>query len=150
MFFADNMTAAATNSEAAMPVEPAVSEVEAGEETQEAAQQPAASRTKPKTADLQKYRREIETFRREYAGTHALMTEGLSDEYFPILKQTMTPGMWKYFESQNARLIKSGKAPAAAAAEAYLKALSAEKENGDRISVEEMEKIRKFIKSQKE
>ena len=62
----------------------------------------------------------------------------------------MTPAMWKYFEAQKARLEKAGKESAAAAAEAYLKTLTAEKANHDQISVEEMEKIRRFMKEQKE
>lgn len=154
MFFADNMTALAATADTGDPETPVTEMDKTGETQQEEAPQnketPVVSRTKPQAADLQKYRREVEAFRREYAGTHALMVEGLSEEYFPVLKQTMTPGMWKYFETQNTRLVKAGKKPTAAAAEAYIKTLSAEKENGDQISVEEMEAIRKFIKSQKE
>ncbi len=150
MFFADNMAAPAEAQETIAPV--TMKEKNTGNTQTETPDgtQTTESRTRPNAADLQKYRREVEAFRREYAGTHALITEGISSEYFPILKQTMTPGMRDYFESQKNRLVQKGKAPAAAAAEAYLKTLSAEKENEDRISVEEMKKIRRFMKDQKE
>ena len=148
MYFADRMTDNGKVTSTPAVETPAPAAEDAAEEEPEEPQ--TQQRTKPQAADLQKFRREVEAFRREYAGTHALSVEGLSDEYFPILKQTMTPAMWKYFEAQKARLEKTGKESAAAAAEAYLKTLTAEKANHDQISVEEMEKIRRFMKEQKE
>ena len=112
--------------------------------------EPTEVRTKPKAADLRKFRNEVEAFRREYAGTHALSVEGLSEDYFPVLKQTMTSDMWNFFEKTGKQLKDAGKSPQSAASEAYIKTLSAEKANRDQISVEEMEKIRNFMKDQQE
>ena len=148
MFFADNMEKVPAV-EQAVATEETAAATEKTEPAEESAE-PTEVRTKPKAADLRKFRNEVDAFRREYAGTHALSVEGLSEDYFPVLKQTMTSDMWNFFEKTGKQLKDAGKSPQSAAAEAYIKTLSAEKANRDQISVEEMEKIRKFMKDQQE
>ena len=107
-------------------------------------------RTMPSSADLRKFRREVEKFRQQYAGTANLLALGLAEENYPALKQTMTPEMWDAFEANTKRILEKGKSRPQAAAEAYLIVLTAEKQNKDKISVEQVDAIRKFMKEAKQ
>ncbi len=149
MCFADHAAKAPSTEPAAVST-PAEAENKEEGATDEKTAVPAEKRTTPTAAELRKFQKEVETFRRDYAGTHALSVEGLSEEYFPVLKQTMTDGMWTFFEKTHKRLKDAGTPSQTAAAEAYLKTHSAERENRDQISVEDMESIRKFMKEQQE
>ena len=147
MCFADNMNKAPSAEQTA---EKTTAESREEGKTDEETAGTAEKRTKPEAAELREFQKDVETFRRDYAGTHALSIEGLSEEYFPILKETMTAEMWTFFEKTHKRLKDAGTPSQTAAAEAYLKTHSAERENRNQISLEDMERIRKFMKEQQE
>lgn len=150
MYFADDMSNTSSVTVPAAEKNPGET-TEAAEPAGESAEAEAAEKSSlPPAAELRKFRKDVDAFRRDYAGTHALSVEGLSEDYFPVLKQTMTPEMWTFFEKTHKQLKDAGKAPHSAAAEAYIKTYSAERENQDQITVETMEQIRKFMKEQQE